>query len=54
MPCFVLPRCLELVEDLPRTEATLRVQTVRPCERRCSGRTWDRRKGRFWDVRDFG
>jgi crotonobetaine/carnitine-CoA ligase len=47
MPRFMVPRYLEFVEELPRTEATLRVQKVKLRERPFNDRTWDRQTGRF-------
>lgn len=42
MPRFMLPRFVEFVEDLPRTEATFRTRKVELRERGNSSRTWDR------------
>jgi len=49
MPRFMVPRYLEIVDDLPRTEATLRVQKIKLRERPFNARTWDRQDGRFLD-----
>lgn len=42
MPRFMVPRYVEIVEDLPRTEATLRVQKAELRKRPFNDRTWDR------------
>ncbi|MBM5810626.1 MAG: AMP-binding protein [Gammaproteobacteria bacterium] len=47
MPRFMVPRYVEVVAELPRTEATLRVQKVRLRERPFNERTWDRQAGRY-------
>ncbi len=49
MPRYMLPRYVEFVDDLPRTEATLRVQKAKLRERPLSGCTWDRELGRYLD-----
>jgi crotonobetaine/carnitine-CoA ligase len=45
MPRFMVPRYVEFVTELPRTEATLRVQKARLRERPFNERTWDRQAG---------
>lgn len=47
MPRFMVPRYVEFVTELPRTEATLRVQKVKLRERPFNERTWDRQAGRY-------
>ena len=47
MPRFMVPRYVEFVEDLPRSEVTLRVQKARLRERPFNERTWDRETGRY-------
>ncbi|AMN46222.1 hypothetical protein ACG33_03690 [Steroidobacter denitrificans] len=47
MPRFMVPRYLEFIEQLPRTEATLRVQKTKLREEWRNVRTWDRQIGQF-------
>jgi crotonobetaine/carnitine-CoA ligase len=47
MPRFMVPRYVEFVEDLPRSEVTLRVQKVKLRERPFNDQTWDRETGRY-------
>lgn len=47
MPRFMVPRYLEFVDELPRTEATLRVQKAKLRESWRTPRTWDRQTGQF-------
>lgn len=47
MPRFMVPRYLECLDELPRTEATLRVQKAKLREQWRTDRTWDRQAGRF-------
>jgi crotonobetaine/carnitine-CoA ligase len=42
MPRFMIPRYVEIVSELPKTEATQRTQKYRLRERAPSERTWDR------------
>jgi crotonobetaine/carnitine-CoA ligase len=42
MPRFMVPRFVELVDALPKTEATLRVQKVKLREHALNDNTWDR------------
>jgi crotonobetaine/carnitine-CoA ligase len=42
MPRFMLPRYVELVEDLPRTEASMRVRKHELRDRGVTDTTWDR------------
>jgi crotonobetaine/carnitine-CoA ligase len=42
MPRFMVPRFVETVEALPKTEATLRVQKAKLREEPLNDRTWDR------------
>lgn len=52
LPRFMVPRYVEFVEELPRTEATLRVQKVKLRESWRNARTWDRQTGRFLSAED--
>lgn len=52
MPRFMVPRYVEFVDELPRTEATLRVQKVKLRASWRTARTWDRQTGRFLDAKD--
>jgi crotonobetaine/carnitine-CoA ligase len=52
MPRFMVPRYVEFVDELPRTEATLRVQKMKLREQWRNPRTWDRHTGRFLDGGD--
>ena len=47
MPRFMVPRYLEFIDQLPRTEATLRVQKTKLRGEWRNVRTWDRQAGRF-------
>lgn len=47
MPRFMVPRYIEFVDELPRTEATLRVQKAKLRENWRTSRTWDRQTGQF-------
>jgi len=47
MPRFMVPRYVEFVEDLPRSEVTLRVQKVKLRERPFNNHTWDRETGQY-------
>jgi crotonobetaine/carnitine-CoA ligase len=42
MPRFMIPRYVELVVELPKTEATQRTQKYRLREQALNARTWDR------------
>jgi crotonobetaine/carnitine-CoA ligase len=42
MPKFMVPRYVEFVDELPKTEATMRTQKVKLRERALNERTWDR------------
>jgi len=42
MPRYMVPRFVEFVPSLPKTEATLRVQKVKLRERPLNENTWDR------------
>jgi crotonobetaine/carnitine-CoA ligase len=42
MPSFMVPRFVEVVDSLPKTEATMRVQKVKLREDPLNDRTWDR------------
>jgi len=42
MPRYMVPRFVEFVPSLPKTEATMRVQKAKLRERALSGATWDR------------
>ena len=42
MPRFMLPRYVEVVDDLPRTEASMRVRKHELRDRGVTGTTWDR------------
>jgi carnitine-CoA ligase len=42
MPRFMVPRYVEVVDDLPRTEASMRVRKHELRSRGVSGETWDR------------
>jgi len=52
LPRFMVPRYLEFVGELPRTEVTLRVQKVKLRERPFNERTWDRQIGRLLQPAD--
>jgi carnitine-CoA ligase len=45
MPKFMVPRYVEFVDTLPKTEATLRTQKVKLRERALNEQTWDREAG---------
>jgi crotonobetaine/carnitine-CoA ligase len=47
MPRFMVPRYVELVDALPKTEATQRVQKVLLREEPLNDKTWDREKARI-------
>ena len=42
MPRFMIPRYVEFIDELPRTEATFKVQKVKLREDPLNDRTWDR------------
>jgi crotonobetaine/carnitine-CoA ligase len=42
MPKFMLPRYVEVVDDLPRTEASMRVRKHEIRARGVTDATWDR------------
>jgi crotonobetaine/carnitine-CoA ligase len=42
MPRYMLPRYVEVVDDLPRTEASMRVRKHELRSRGVTGATWDR------------
>ena len=52
LPRFMVPRYLEFIEALPRTEATLRVQKVKLRENWRNRHTWDQQMGRYLDHED--
>ena len=45
MPQFMLPRYVEVVDDLPRTEASMRVRKHELRARGVTADTWDRDAG---------
>jgi crotonobetaine/carnitine-CoA ligase len=45
MPRFMLPRYVEVVDDLPRTEASMRVRKHEIRARGVTDATYDREKG---------
>ena len=45
MPRFMLPRYIEVVDDLPRTEASMRVRKHELRNRGVTAATWDRDAG---------
>ncbi len=47
MPKFMVPRYVEFVASLPKTEATMRTQKVKLRERALSEATWDREAAAF-------
>jgi crotonobetaine/carnitine-CoA ligase len=44
MPRFMIPRYVEIVDALPKTDATMRTRKVELRERRVSPSTWDRER----------
>ncbi len=48
MPSFMVPRYLELVDALPKTEATMRTQKVKLRESGLTETTWDATTRSFW------
>ena len=47
MPRFMIPRYVEFMDDLPRTEATFKVQKVKLRENLLNENTWDREAAGF-------
>jgi crotonobetaine/carnitine-CoA ligase len=45
VPRFMLPRYIEVVDDLPRTEASMRVRKHELRSRGVTASTWDREAG---------
>jgi carnitine-CoA ligase len=48
MPAFMVPRYVEFLDALPKTDATLRTQKVKLREHVLNEHTWDRATGTFW------
>ena len=48
MPTFMVPRYVEFVAALPKTEATLRTRKIELRDDVLNERTWDRETGTFW------
>jgi crotonobetaine/carnitine-CoA ligase len=48
MPAFMVPRYVEFVDALPKTEATLRTRKIELRDDVLNERTWDRETGAFW------
>jgi crotonobetaine/carnitine-CoA ligase len=48
MPSFMVPRYVEFVDALPKTEATMRTQKIKLREAALNEHTWDRETGTFW------
>ena len=48
MPAFMVPRYVEFVDALPKTEATLRTRKIELRDDVLNERTWDRETGTFW------
>jgi carnitine-CoA ligase len=48
MPAFMVPRYVEFVAALPKTDATLRTRKVELREHVLNEQTWDRETGTFW------
>jgi crotonobetaine/carnitine-CoA ligase len=46
MPKFMIPRYVEFVDRLPKTEATMRTQKVKLRDDALNERTWDREAAR--------
>jgi crotonobetaine/carnitine-CoA ligase len=47
MPRFMIPRYIEIVKALPKTDATYRTQKVKLRDQALDDRTWDREKAGF-------
>ncbi len=52
MPRFMIPRYIEIVEALPKTDATFRTQKVKLRENALNEQTWDREKASITLPRD--
>ena len=48
MPSFMVPRYVEFVDALPKTEATMRTQKVKLRESGLTETTWDATTRSFW------
>ncbi len=54
MPSFMVPRYVEFVDALPKTEATLRTQKIKLRDHVLNEQTWDRQTGTYWSDEASG